>query len=240
MSLRDDLVRALQFRLQELGFYHLRIDGLPGNGTESAIVRFKEVNGLRARSFVGPTTLSRLFSAEAIPAAAPVAIGDDPPWLTEARRWLGKREVPGPGNNPDIMQWAVALDQWYPGDDTPWCGLFVAHCMAAGAPNEPQDFNRLGARQWIEYGVEADAGSPPLGSICVLWRTHPTKSWNGHVFIVTGQSGTALRGIGGNQSDSVSETWFDRNRVLGVRVPEGFTGVSAPFAQTGALSTREA
>ncbi len=136
------------------------------------------------------------------------------------------------------MRWARDLDQWYPGDDVPWCGLFIAHCMNVGAPDEPQDFNRLGARAWGGYGE--DAGGPQLGAICTLWRTHPTRSWNGHVLIITGQSADAIRGIGGNQGDAVSEAWFSRARVLTFRQPTGAVLVPAPTARTGELSTNEA
>jgi len=150
---------------------------------------------------------------------------------------MGTREVPGPSNNPVIMGWAKNLDQWYTGDDVPWCGLFVAHCMAVGAPQEPQAFNRLGARAWLNYGVACEAVS---GAVAVFWRTHPTKSWNGHVALLTGQSDTAYRVLGGNQSDNVTETWISKDRLLGFRAPEGWNGADAPMARTGALSTNEA
>lgn len=236
MTFCKDAAAAIQSRLAELGYYRLRIDGDPGPGTSRAVVDFKAAHGLLARDFIGPKTLAALFSADARPAPIPVPIRNEPLWLAEARRLLGTREAPGAASNPTIMNWARNLDQWYPGDDMPWCGLFVAHCMAVGAPNEPQDFNRLGARQWLNYGVSAGAD---VGAVCVLWRTHPTKSGNGHVFIVTGQSADAIRGIGGNQSDNVTEEWFARDRVLGFRRPEGAVLNPAPTAATGTLSRNE-
>lgn len=242
-DLSFNLTKALQERLAELGYYRLRIDGVDGPGTRNAIIRFKEAHGLRARAFVGPLTLSRLFSPDATPWSPPAtspAVLNSPPWLVESRGLLGLRETPGKASNPRIMQMARDLDQWYPGDDVPWCGLFVAHCMAVGAPDEPQDFNRLGARAWLEYGVAQDDRDVPLGGIGVLWRTHRVNSWHGHVFIITGQSNDAIRGIGGNQSDAVTETWFPRSRLLGVRGPNGFDLQSAPRAATGALSKSEA
>lgn len=242
MTFTQNIVAALQSRLAALGYYRLRVDGLPGSGTSNAVIRFKEAHGLRARDLVGPVTLTALFSPAAKPWQPPAPVDGEPPWLTEARGLLGVREAPGPANDPTIMGWARELDQWYPGDDIPWCGLFVAHCMAVGAPNEPQNFNRLGARAWRAYGIEVDKNNPPLGAVCVLWRTHPTQSVNGHVFIVTGQNRDALRGVGGNQSDMVSEMWFDRERVLGCYIPASYTDVlpPAPTAPTGTLSTNEA
>lgn len=236
------LVITVQDRLADLGYYALKSDGVWGIGTENALVAFKEFNGLRGRPYPGPITMQVLFSDDAKPAPA---LDDgaklaSPPWMIEARRLLGTREVPGPGNNPKIMGWAKDLDQWYPGDDTPWCGLFVAHCMAKGAPNEPQNFNRLGAREWLKYGKPVLNGVVPLGAIIVFWRTHKTDSWHGHVALATGVSSKAVRVIGGNQSDAVSETWFPKDRILGIRVPNGFVLENAPVAKTGEFSRSEA
>ncbi len=237
MTFAADLAKTTQGRLADLGYYKGQIDGLPGPATQSAMARFKVAHGYRNRPFPGELTLRALWGAEAIPAAPPVASGNDPAWLSEARALLGTREVPGAASNPEIIRWARDLDQWYPGDDVPWCGLFVAHCMAAGAPGEPQGFNRLGAREWLKYGQPCEAVS---GAIAVFWRIHPTKSWNGHVAFLTGQSDSALRVIGGNQSDNVTETWISRDRLLGFRAPAGFSGALAPRVQTGALSAGEA
>lgn len=239
MSFCGDLTRAIQTRLAELGWYQGFMDGQHGPLTSSAIVRFKQAHGLRARDFVGPLTLSTLFGSDARTYEPPRPKAGEPAWLAEARSWIGTREVPGPRNNPEIMRWAQDLDQWYPGDDLPWCGLFVAHCMAIGAPQEPQSFNRLGARAWRGFGQAAFDDTVPLGGVAVLWRTHKTKSVNGHVFIINGQSSDAVRGIGGNQSDAVSERWFSRDRILDVRVPSGATLPPAPFASTGIMSRNE-
>ncbi|MEM8822026.1 MAG: TIGR02594 family protein [Pseudomonadota bacterium] len=231
-----DLLRTVQGRLAALGYYHLIVDGVPGPGTSNAVVRFKTAHGLRARDKIGPLTLRLLMSPDAKPAPRPVKVKGEPPWLVHARTLLGTREAPGAADNDVIMAWAQGLDQWYPGDDVPWCGLFVAECMAAGAPDEPQDFNRLGARQWLNYGAECDLS---LGAVCVLWRGR-RDGWKGHVFLVTGQSVDAVRGVGGNQSDAVTETWFSKERVLGYRKPDGAVLNPAPMAQRGVLSTNEA
>lgn len=235
-----DLMKTTQGRLADLGYYHGQIDGKEGVLTRQAMVDFKEIHELRSRPFPGPLTMTELWAPTATPRPKPAPAAsntEDPLWLVEARRLLGTREAPGSANNPIIMGWARNLDQWYPGDDVPWCGLFVAHCMSVGAPDEPQGFNRLGARAWKEFGVECPIW---LGGVAVFWRTHPTKSWNGHVAIITGQSKDALRVIGGNQSDNVTETWIPKSRLIGVVGPTAWTGVPAPMATTGAFSTNEA
>jgi uncharacterized protein (TIGR02594 family) len=231
-----DLIGAVQTRLADLGYYRMAVDGLYGPGTSNAVIDFKSAHGLRARDLVGPVTLTRMFAPDAKPAPKRDPNDREAPWLQEARRLLGTRETPGSASNPVIMDWADKLDQWYPGDDVPWCGLFVAHCMAVGAPDEPQDFNRLGAREWLRYGEPCTYEE---GAICVLWRGSP-DGWKGHVFIVTGRDSAAVRGIGGNQSDNVTEAWFSASRVLGYRKPTGATLPLAPIARRGVLSTNEA
>lgn len=221
MSFQDNLTRAVQTRLAELGWYRLQIDGVVGPGTRNAVIDFKRAAGLAARDYIGPITMTRLFAEDAPRAGMALSVGDDPPWLTEARRLLGTRETPGKASNPTIMDWASGLDQWYPGDDVAWCGLFVAHCMAVGAPDEPQDFNRLGAREWLKFGAPC---APSVGAIAVFWRTHPTKSWHGHVGFVVGGDRDTLHILGGNQSDAVTITRISKTRLLGCRGPAGWIG----------------
>ncbi|MEJ6397051.1 NlpC/P60 family protein [Yoonia sp. 208BN28-4] len=234
----QDLIAAIQRRLKALRYYHLNVDGKEGPGTRSAVVQFKVAHGLRARPYIGDLTLAAIMSADAKMAPAPAASGSDPAWLVEAKRLINTRERPGAANNPVIMDWADGLDQWYPGDDVPWCGLFVAHCMAAGAPDEPQNFNRLGAREWLKFGADVPVS---VGAIAVFWRTHPTRSWNGHVGFVVGGDATALHILGGNQSDSVNVTRIARSRLLGCRGPEGWRGdQTLRVVTTGSLSQNEA
>lgn len=241
LDFTEQLMASQQEKLADLKYYTGKIDGIGGSLTKLAFTDFKDNHTLLARPYPGPVTMGTLWGKNAKPKPTPVRIKDDPLWLSEARRLVGVTEVPGSGNNPTIMKWAKDLDQWYPGDDTAWCGLFVAHCMKVGAPDEAQNFNRLGARAWKDYGEDLSIMSiPPLGAVCRLWRTHPTKSWHGHVFLVTGYSEDAVRGIGGNQSDTTSESWFPKSRVLGYNIPTGFQWKPAPLAKTGEFSKNEA
>lgn len=229
-------------RLQYLGYYHLKIDGKEGPGIRNAVTQFKAAVGLYPRPKIGPLTLTAIFSPEAPHKPKPAPITGEPEWLTEARSLIGTKEVRGKGDNPIIMDWAEQLDQWYPGDDVPWCGLFVAHCMAHGAPDEPQKFNRLGARAWRAFGVKVE---PCVGAIGVFWRTHKTKSVNGHVAFIIGK-GTDADGdyfiiVGGNQSDNVTITKIDADRLLECRAPAGFKGKALPkMTLAGARSKNEA
>lgn len=238
MSTKVELLTVTQQRLKYLGDYHLRPDGVEGPGTDNAITEFKRRHGLTPRPKIGPLTLTALMSENAKHAPKPKPVEGEPLWLAEARRQLGTREVRGKGNNPIIMDWAEELDQWYPGDDVPWCGLFVAHCMHVGSPQSAQEFNRLGARAWRAFGVEVE---PSLGCVGVFWRTHKTKSYNGHVAFIIGEGPGYYVILGGNQSDNVTITKINKDRLLQCRAPQGWVPEPLPrLTLAGALSRNEA
>jgi uncharacterized protein (TIGR02594 family) len=239
--MEKQLVEALQNRLRELGYYTGKIDGDAGPLTKLAVSDFKRASGLNPRVFVGPITLTRLFSssAERRPLQPATPASAAMPWMVEARRLLGTKEYAGSANNPVIMDWADNLDQWYPGDDVPWCGLFVAHCMAYGAPLDPQDFNRLGARNWSEFGRVCD---PREGAVLTFWRGSKS-GWQGHVGFYVGEDATAYRVLGGNQSNAVTITRISKDRFLEARWPKSFalSGQPIHFENTDTpLSTNEA
>lgn len=237
--MKTQIFKAFQQRLKKLGYYKGQIDGVAGAMSSHAVIEFKRNNDLTPRAYVGPLTMAALFGDAPFPAPKPRALHGEPLWLSEARRLLGTKETRGKANNPVIMDWADELDQWYPGDDVPWCGLFVAHCMAVGVPNEPQGFNRLGARAWLKYGKKCQALK---GSVAVFWRTHKTKSGNGHVGFIVGEDASTWHILGGNQSDSVSVTRVSKTRLLGCRAPRGWVGGGSNLSSvsSGALSTNEA
>ena len=238
MSMKKELLTVVQQRLKYLGYYRLRVDGDEGPGTQNAVIDFKRAHNLAPRAKIGPLTLTALMNEQAKHAPKPKPIEGEPSWITEARRLLGTREVRGKGNNPIIMDWAQELDQWYPGDDVPWCGLFVAHCMDQGAPEEAQDFNRLGARAWRAFGVEVE---PSAGCIGVFWRTHKTKSVNGHVAFILGEGPDYYVILGGNQSDNVTITKIAKDRLLECRAPKNWVPGDLPrMTVAGAMSRNEA
>jgi uncharacterized protein (TIGR02594 family) len=237
-TMKTELLRVVQQRLQYLGYYKLLVDGQEGPGTRIAVVNFKREHGLLARPKIGPLTLTAMMSEHAKQAPKPKAVKGEPFWLTEARSLLGTREVKGAGDNPIIMGWADALDQWYPGDDVPWCGLFMAHCMSVGAPNEPQNFNRLGARAWRAYAQKIE---PCVGAIGVFWRTHKTQSVNGHVAFLLAEGPDYYIILGGNQDDNVTIGKIAKERLLECRAPTGWQGKPLPaLTLEGALSENEA
>lgn len=164
-----------------------------------------------------------------------------PPWIAEARRHIGQREIPGPASNGWIRDMWLGLKggAWfwrhYGEDDTalPWCGAFIALCMQRSGIEYPARY--ASALAWAGWG-EAVPG-PMYGSIAVL-----SRNGGGHVGIVTAISrdGRRICLLGGNQGDSVSEAWFHADRVTAYRVPVGYRAATAPVASVGPMSRSEA
>lgn len=222
----------IQRRLTDLGYDTGGVDGIRGPKTEQAIIEFKRSRGMRARPFVGPATLAALFPGEG-------SCGAFPEWYQAAEAYKGLREVPGSGNNQTILDWADDLDLHYTGDDIPWCGLFVGHCIASSIIGTRLPDNILGARQWLKYGKECD---PVVGSILVFWRGS-RSGWTGHVGFYAGEDSTAYHVLGGNQSNGVNVARISKNRLLGARWPSERQITTQPLmlkSDGSSLSTNEA
>jgi uncharacterized protein (TIGR02594 family) len=203
-------VKRIQQALLEKGFLPGVIDGIWGRRMIAAVKAFQASAGLVADGIVGIRTSKKLFGGEERMNGGPML-----PWIVEAESLLGTKELGGDANNPVIMDWSDDLDLHYAGDDVPWCGLFVAHCIAASLPDEVLPANPLGARNWGRFG---DPTTPRRGAIMVFWRGS-RNGGKGHVGFYSGESESAYRILGGNQSDRVSAAWIGRDRFLEARWP---------------------
>jgi uncharacterized protein (TIGR02594 family) len=209
-------VREIQQALKDKGFDPGGIDGVWGRKTIAAVKQFQSEQGLNIDGIVGPKTAAALFGA-----ATPVPVGEGSilPWFEEAKHLMGTKEVLGSKSNPDIVDWAKDLDIQYSGDDVPWCGLFVGHCVGATLPQEALPANPLGARQWERFG---DSTQPRVGAVMVFWRKSQ-QSGLGHVGFYVGEDDEAYQILGGNQSDSVCLTWISKGRFVSAHWPKTAT-----------------
>jgi uncharacterized protein (TIGR02594 family) len=210
-------VRAAQARLAELGHAPGPIDGIWGPRTRRAVIAFQREAALPADGIIGPRTREALWGEGARRTSPDRAVPPDLPWLAEAQRLRGLREAPGAADNPVIMDWAADLGVTYPDDETPWCGLFVAHCMRTGLPEADLPANVLGARAWLRFGETA---KPQFGAVLVFWRGSP-GGWQGHVGFYWAEDDACFHVLGGNQSNAVTVTRIERRRLLGARWPNG-------------------
>ena len=203
--------REIQSRLKALSYDPGPIDGVRGRRTIAAIKAFQRDRGLVVDGIVGPNTRRALTGGKKSPSSRP----EGPPWLELAGSLLGTAEIVGRANNPEIMRWADELDLTYPNDETPWCGLFVGHCIAATLPDEVLPNNVLLARAWQQFGRPT---KPRLGAVLVFWRGSRT-SWSGHVGFYVGETNTHYVVRGGNQSNKVSDMRLAKGRLLEARWP---------------------
>ncbi|MBI1385700.1 MAG: TIGR02594 family protein [Rhizobiales bacterium] len=143
-----------------------------------------------------------------------------PPWLSEAFREHGTREVPGSGHNERIVRYAREAGQnWVRSDETPWCAAFVGAALERVGLRGSRS---LLARSYLDWGVSTDVPLP--GAIAVFSRGSDPRS--GHVAFLLERSRDHVEVLGGNQSDSVSVARYPASRLLGLRWP---AGVTVPF-----------
>jgi len=224
-----NIIETLQDRLADLGYYTGVVDNEPGQLTSDAVVLFKKQHGLAARDYVGPLTLSILFSAEAKPfAKASENTANDLPWMIEARKQMGLNEKT---DRQELAAW-LRSDGSSVGDPSkiPWCGDFVETCLRKTLPHDNYPDNPYGARNWSKFGIPC-ALIP--GAIAVFWRGSP-NGWKGHVGFVVSANDTHIMILGGNQKNSVSIAKLDRSRLLECRWPNTFPLVRRP---TGSASS---
>lgn len=147
----------------------------------------------------------------------------DPIWLTEARKYIGLREIPGAKNNPALMAVLDLADGVKDGktigannDDEAYCAKGASAVLElVGIRSQRSAW----ARSYLTWGQKLEG--PAVGAIVVFWRGSPTSA-NGHVGFVVGKDTVGnLMVLGFNQGDAVKISAFAPHRVLGYRWPAG-------------------
>lgn len=141
-----------------------------------------------------------------------------PPWLLTAFGEVGTHEVPGPGAEPRIVQYAATTTLAATSDEVPWCSSFVNWCLTK---NGLVGTNSAAARSWLTWGI---ASLPKLGAVAVFRRgpavaPGPGFYAPGHVAFFVYADGNQLICLGGNQKDAVSLSAFPESRLIGYRWP---------------------
>ncbi len=154
----------------------------------------------------------------------------EPAWLRAARAKLGTREAAGAANNPAIMGWAKrlgtkVLGMVYNADSVPWCGLFVATCLAEdGIPATPI---AVRAKAWAAWGQNLRDDRLAPGAVLVFER-----EGGGHVGFYVGEDKAAYHVLGGNQGDRVSIMRLEKGRCIARRWPAARAVTGAPVMMT--------
>lgn len=149
--------------------------------------------------------------------------------MVEAASLQGVREIPGAPTAPKIAKWLSDLKAWWTDDETPWCGVFVAHCLQAASVPLPKNWFR--AKGWLDWGEPL--ASPVPGCVVIFER-----EGGGHVGFVVGLApkSRCLLVLGGNQGDCVQVSLFSTHRVVGYRWPASGAGIP-PVPPPGSLQT---
>jgi len=215
----------IQEALKDRGFNPGRLDGIMGPKTEQAIVNFKVAHGLKARPYLGPITLARLFGTTPVAADTkhrPKAL--EVPWINEMMKHYRMHE-----EDPALAAW-LRSDGGTVGnpDDIPWCGDAVHTSIRNALPGETFNgrvkANPYLARNWVDFGVELKGLR--YGAILSMWRKKPSSMY-GHVAFAVGYDPKRkrIRILGGNQTDRVTKTWVSEKRLRqhGIRAPKTYS-----------------
>ena len=157
-----------------------------------------------------------------------------PRWLRTAQSFNGLREVAGPKHNKTILGWLEKLNAWWRDDETPWCGVFVGHCLHEAALPIPKYYMR--AKAWADYGslLQRDRLAP--GAILVFDR-----AGGGHVGFYVGEDAGHYFVLGGNQGNAVNVMKLGKTRLLASRWPKGEPVIGKPvYMKGGKVSANEA
>ena len=120
----------------------------------------------------------------------------------------GLKEVPGTANNPEIMKYFHEIGHdWVQGDETAWCSAAVNYW----AKKSGLEYSgKLNARSWLNFGRKVDIQD---ADIVVFWRVSPSD-WRGHVGIPIREDDGVIWTLGGNQSNMVKISPYDKDRLL--------------------------
>lgn len=143
-------------------------------------------------------------------------------WITEAKKHLGTKEIPGAKHEPKILAWWKSIKRGgIKSDEVPWCAAFVGGCLeTVGIVSSRYE----SAKSYLTWGQKLHAPLP--GCVVVFYR-----DGGGHVAFVVGvdKSGN-LMCLGGNQGNAVTIAAFSRDRAIGYRWP-----AAVPLPRTTAL-----
>lgn len=147
-------------------------------------------------------------------------------------KYVGIKEVPGPGSNNVILEW---IQDYFPAavDDSkvPWCSLFLLFLA------QTFGFDITGAtpmaRSWLRIGEIVPLEEATENDIVVFYRgKRDSKLGHVGVFLCLNELGNPVV-LSGNDSDQVTVRPFARSRVLGVvRLPVTHAAIANHDSET--------
>ncbi len=200
-----------------------RVAGLPlranadfGPATREAIVAFQRARGLPPTGFVDPRMWAAL--GQRVWRWLPrVLATSGTNWLAIAEEELGIHEDSLPDqHNRRILEYHQTTGLKATTDETPWCSAFVNWVVIKAGYSGTRS---AAAKSWLEWGHHLT--EPRAGAVAVIKRVSASADAGFHVGFTVSCSTTALRLLGGNQSDQVKYSNFPLKsyEVKGYRWP---------------------
>lgn len=141
-----------------------------------------------------------------------------------AQRFIGLKEAPGSGSNPQVLSFLQLDNSWPAGDDVAWCSAFVNYI--AWLLRLPRS-KGLAARSWLNVGIpitDYNAAKPEFDVVILMRGEGPQPgpdvvNAQGHVglFAAYNSLKAQVSILGGNQGDQVSIATYPTSKILGIR-----------------------
>lgn len=133
-----------------------------------------------------------------------------------AAQELGTKEYDGKADNPNVLKYSHETGLNFRGDHVHWCSAFVNWCaMKTGLERTDSAM----ARSWLTVGEKIDINELQRGDIIIMLRGKRHSDY-GHVCIFKRFSSSKpshFVGLGGNQSDAVTEDYQQISKIIGCR-----------------------
>ncbi|MEJ2117138.1 MAG: CHAP domain-containing protein, partial [Alphaproteobacteria bacterium] len=165
------------------------------------------------------TALEQAFQIikDTAPELLPDTDWGDAPWHDVAETQIGIKEP-----DPRILEYFKSTDL-HPLPDstgTPWCGAFVAHCLANCGDADIASSIPKGAAvaaHWKNWGhrLPIRSNEIPVGAVVVL-SPSPGSQSSGHVGFFEKFDGSRVSLLGGNQGHAVCKKSFLRSRIVSI------------------------
>lgn len=132
-----------------------------------------------------------------------------PPWYQRAEFYKGITENDNPVKIIEFLKTCTNLSSTDLKVSTSWCAAFVNYCLGRNGTAWARDYQRFGTKL-----------SSPL-TYCIMGFERNGPGGDSHVGFWTGkETSTHYLILGGNQSDSVNESWYAKKDFLYARWPE--------------------
>lgn len=137
--------------------------------------------------------------------------GAEPLWIQIAKKEIGVKETQG-GETKRILEYHATTTLRASEDEVPWCSSFVNWVMIKSGYNGT---NLAAARSWLAFGQK----SMTFKKYSIVVFKRGNNGWSGHVAFAMADLGKTIRVLGGNQSNSVNYSNYNKSDVLGYMTP---------------------